>query len=201
MVTRVLIAQNTDEPTRAQQLDRLVESFAAIKKLDAGASPLSAHVFIDKTIPELLIDGRESDVIDVVREKLRKRFPVADVTQEQDHWRACTQLTMDRIEVFRFEVSRHFFRRHRTHLYAADQIGAEVLEMAPNNPSQFPRCLFLRKSDVEITPGQLAILREQQPGAQSQDISDGKQNAQRKCARDCRARAIQKVDAEIEHAG
>ena len=73
--------------------------------------------------------------------------------------------------------------------------------MAADNPSQFPRRLLLRKGDVEITPREPAIVREQQPGTQSHEISDGKQNAQRKCARDRRARAIQKVNAEIEHAG
>ena len=73
--------------------------------------------------------------------------------------------------------------------------------MAANNPSQFPRRLFLPESDFKITPGQPAILREQQPCAQSHEISYGKQDAQRESARDRRARAIQKVDAEIEHAG
>ena len=178
-----------------------MESFAAIEKLDAGASALSANVFIDKTVPELLIDGRESDVIDVVREELRKHFPVADVTQEHDYGRAGAQLAMCRLEVFRFEMSRHFFRWHRTHLDAADQIGAEVLEMAADNSSHFPRRFFLRKGDLKITSREPAIVWKQQPGAKAHEISDSKQNAQRKCARDCRARAVQKVNAEIEHAG
>src|SRR5450432_2855427 len=108
---------------------------------------------------------------------------------------------MHRIQIFCFDISRQFFRRHRTHLDAADQIGAEALEMAASDPSQFPGRFFLREGNLEIAPREAAIFREQQPGAQAHEISDGEQNAHRKCARDRRARAIQEVNAEIEHAG
>jgi hypothetical protein len=177
-----------------------MESFAASKRLDARASSLSPDVFVDMTIPEPLVDSREPDVIDVVREELRKHFPVADVTQEHDYGRAGAQLAMCRLEVFRFEMSRHVFRWHRTHLDAADQIGAEVLEMPPDNSSHFPRRFFLRKGDLKITSREPAIVWKEQPGAKAHEISDSKQNAQRKCAHDCCARAVQKVNAEIEHA-
>jgi len=200
MITGMLIAENSDEPAGTQQLYRSMESVAPIEHFDARASPLSTDILIDEPVPELLIDSRESDVINVMGEELRKRLPVADVTQKQDHRGPRAQHVMNRIEVFRFEMSRRFSRRHRPHLDTADQIGAQVLKMATDNSSQFSWRLLIRKSDVEIAPRQPAILRKQQPCDPAHEISHDKQNTQRQRAHDCCARAVQKVDAEIEHA-
>jgi hypothetical protein len=75
------------------------------------------------------------------------------------------------------------------------------LEMAPANSAQFSRRFFVREGDLEIAPGEPAILRQQEPAGEPHDIPEDKQNPQRKRARDGRARAIQKINAEIEHAG
>ena len=73
--------------------------------------------------------------------------------------------------------------------------------MAADDAAQFSRGLFFPQSDLEVSAGEPAVLGEEQPGAQPHDFSQAKQETHRKSARDCRPRAIQKVDAEIEHAG
>jgi hypothetical protein len=73
--------------------------------------------------------------------------------------------------------------------------------MAPANSAQFLSRFFVREGDLEIAPGEPAILRQQEPPGEAHEIPEGEQNAQRKSARDCRSDAIQKINAEIEHAG
>ena len=49
--------------------------------------------------------------------------------------------------------------------------------------------------------GALVLSVSYLPAAQAQEASDGEQDPHREKARDGRARAIQKINAEVEHAG
>jgi hypothetical protein len=107
---------------------------------------------------------------------------------------------MDRLEIFRLEMVRDFFRWHPAHLPAGNQVGAEALEMAANNPSQFARRFFAGKGNLKITPRKLAIVREEEPGAKAQELAETEKKPQRKRAQEGRAGAVEKINAEIEHA-
>src|SRR5438876_10368076 len=101
--------------------------------------PLSTYLQVNVTIPKSLIDRSDSFVICIMRHQLRKQFPVADMAQEQDDGPSRAQLLMHCVQIFCVDIFLQFLRRHRAHLDAADEIGAESLEMAADDPSQFPR--------------------------------------------------------------
>src|SRR3954454_2573533 len=110
-------------------------------------------------------------------------------------------MLMNGVRIFRIDISRQFFRGHRSELCAAEEIGPGPLEMAPANSAQFLPRLFVREGNLEIAPGQAAILGKEEPAGEAYEIPDDKQKPERKSARDGRSRAIQKVNAEFEHAG
>jgi hypothetical protein len=107
---------------------------------------------------------------------------------------------MDRAEIFHFYMARQFFHRHRDHLEAAKKIGAEALKISAADTAQLPSRFFSPKSDLEIPSSEPPVLRKQQPGAQAEEFSDSPEESHRQNARDGRPRAVQKIDAEIEHA-
>ena len=109
-------------------------------------------------------------------------------------------MLMNGVRIFRFDITRQVFRRHRPELRAAEEIRPGPLKMAPANSPQFPGRLFTHEGDFEVSASQAAIPGKEEPGAEAREISEGEEEPQRKPARDCRARAVQKVDAEIEHA-
>ena len=137
----------------------------------------------------------------VMRHQRPGNFPIADMTQKHDHGPAGAQMFMNGVRIFRFDISPQFFRRHRPELRAAEETGAGPLEMAPANSAQFSRRFFVREGGLEIAPGEPAILRQEKPAGKAHEIPENKQNAQGKRAGDCRPGAIEKVNAEIEHAG
>jgi GT2 family glycosyltransferase len=201
MIARVLIRKNPKKPAGSKQLDWLVKSFAAVKKLRAGSGPSSADISVNVPVPQALVRRPNSRVRRIMRDELGSQFPGPNVAQKQDHWPAGAQLRMHSVEIFGFDTACQFFKRHGDHLEAAEQIGAEPLKIPAGNTTQFPRGLFLREGDLQIPPSEPPVLREQQPRAEAQKISQGEEEADRKSARDGRSRAIQKVNAEFEHAG
>ena len=72
MVAGVLIAQNADRTAVAKQFDRFFETFSSIKHFDSGPSAHATHVFIDKPITELLVNGTISNVADEFWQDVRE---------------------------------------------------------------------------------------------------------------------------------
>ena len=83
------------------------------------------------------------------------------MAQEQNHRPASAQLLVHRFEIFRLDIARHFFQRHRDHFEAAKQIRAEPLKIPASDPAQFPQLFFIREGNLKIPPRQLAILGKQ----------------------------------------
>ena len=72
MIAGVLIRQHADAAARAQQLDHRLKSVVAIKQFQASLAPRAAHMFINETIPESLIDTRVPHETDKLRHQLRE---------------------------------------------------------------------------------------------------------------------------------
>src|SRR4051794_38694530 len=102
----------------------------------------------------------------VVRYQRPGNFPIADMTQKHDHGPPGAQMLVNSIRIFLFDITRQFFRRHRAELGAAEEIGARPLEMTPADLAQFSRRFFVREGDLEIAPGEPAILRQEEPASE-----------------------------------
>jgi hypothetical protein len=108
---------------------------------------------------------------------------------------------MECVEILRWHTAYQFFPRHRNHLEAANEIGALPLKIPAANPAKFLWRFFPCKGDLEVAARQAAILGKQEPRDEAHEASHGKQNAHRECVRDGHTPAVEKIDAEIEHAG
>jgi hypothetical protein len=86
VIARMLVCQDTDHAAGAKQFDRAMESVAPVEHFDARPSARAPDMLVDVAIAKLLVNSREPDVIDIVREHLREKFPVADVAQDDDNW-------------------------------------------------------------------------------------------------------------------
>ena len=60
------------------------------------------------------------------------------MTQNEHDWTPGAQLSMNRVEAFDFDRLRQLIERHDSDFEAAKQICAKVLEMATDEPTQFP---------------------------------------------------------------
>src|SRR6478672_7336848 len=196
----MLISKDSHGAAGAKQFYWIMETIRTIEHFHTSALTLPANIAINVGVTELLIDGPKTGVVDVMWNNLREHFPSADVAEENDDRPAIPQLLLEDVQPFGLKVLSQPLRWHRSHLDAANQVCSQPLKVAPSYSSQFPGRLFLSKGDLKITPRQPAIVREQQPCEQSHEVSQAKQEPQRKEGRDRRARAIQKVKAKIEHA-
>ena len=88
VVAGMLIAENTDGASAAEQLDGAMKSFAAIEQFNSGAAADAAHVAVDVAIAELLINGAGPNITDKVRKQLREQFPVAEMAEHEDDRRS-----------------------------------------------------------------------------------------------------------------
>ena len=72
MIARVLIGQNTDAATGSQELNHRLKSVVAVEQFQARLAAGSAHVFVNETIAESLIDTGVSHEPDELWHQLRK---------------------------------------------------------------------------------------------------------------------------------
>src|SRR4029450_13525107 len=72
VITSVLVGQNTDTASGAQQLNDRLESILPPEQLQASLAACSAHMLIDETIAKFLIDARISHEPDKLRHQLRE---------------------------------------------------------------------------------------------------------------------------------
>ena len=146
----MLVAQNADRPAAAQQFDGAMESFAAVKQFHSGASSHTADVRIDVAVTELLINRAVSNITDVVGEKLREQFPVAQMTENEHHRSAIAQLAMHRLDVFDLNVPNHFLHRHRAQFYAAKKVCSQTLKVQTHKPTHFAGSFFRVESNCQV---------------------------------------------------
>ena len=64
----MLVAENADNASAAEQFDGAMKSFAAIEKFDSGAGARATNMCVDVAVAELLVNGAGANVIEIVRE-------------------------------------------------------------------------------------------------------------------------------------
>ena len=80
LVSRMLIAQYSDGAALAKQFDCFLETFAPIEKFDSGASPQRAHMAVDVSIRQRLVNCAVTNEGGNRGKHLRLQLPIADVT-------------------------------------------------------------------------------------------------------------------------
>ena len=112
MITGVLIAQDADHAAAAEEPDRCLKTFAPVEELDAKASALLPDEAIEMAVAEFLINGAQTDMIEIVRHNLGEQFPVAEMTERDHHRLARAQLAVHFVRAFGRDQRRHFRQRH-----------------------------------------------------------------------------------------
>src|SRR4051812_484388 len=107
----MLVAQDSNETTRPEQLDRPVKTFAPIECFVTSALSGSPHMLVDIAVPKFLINGCDPGVIHVTHEHRGEQFPIADVIQKERNRAAGPQLAVDRIQILSDNMGLHFLWR------------------------------------------------------------------------------------------
>src|SRR6266851_8971861 len=189
----MLIAQDANRPAAAQQFDRAMKSFAAIEQLHAGPAANFPHVRVNEAISELLINGAVADVTDQPRQDLREQFPIAQMTEHKDDRLTGLQFAVNRIDIFDFNLPRHFFERHCADLQTANQIAAQLLKMTAHETAHLARRFFIAEGNAQIAQSKPAITSQKYPGAETKTLSGDKKKPKRKRADNGRSCAIQEI--------
>ncbi len=126
------------------------------------------------------------------------------MAEEDDDTAARAQFAVHNVFAFDRHAGGDIIERHRPHFCAREQIGAEPLEMLSRQTAQFALVIFRSpNARREIVLREPAILAgEQATPARPQNFAERKKRTRSGSSRiSADARAIQKVNAEIEHAG
>src|SRR6478735_1649468 len=141
----MLIRQNTDATTGAQQVDHRLEAIVAIEQFQPGLTAGPPHMLVNETVSQSLVHTRIPNEPNKLWHQLREHFPRSEVTQNEHHRNARTKFTRHRLDVFDLDALEDFLGWHLRQLRAAKQIGAEPAEVATHKLTQFARRLFIRK--------------------------------------------------------
>ena len=201
VIAGVLVAQNSDRTAAAQQFTRAIEPVLTIEHLYFGARATLANIGVDPAVAQLLVNRRVPHVSEVFRQEQRKQFPVPHVAEREDDAPAGGQLARHGFQVFDGRELIDFFERHSADADAAKQVCAESLELFANERANFIGRLLVPEGNRQVMPRKTPVLPRDQPRAEAGKFADAKQQPKRQRADDRRGRAIQNVNAEIEHAG
>ncbi len=200
MITGVLIAQDADHPATAQKPDRFLETFAPVKKLHPEASPLLPDELVEMTVTEFLIDRAQPPVGKMMRQDLGKQFPVPEMAEHEHDRTAGTQLAMNLVRSLGRDERGHLVERHGIEFHPAQKVRPKLLEMAPHHLRFFGLGFLAAEGDLQIAARQMPISREQNPGAKAEQTAEGKNETQRERGDQGQRRAVEEVNAKIDHA-
>ena len=110
MIARMLIRQNADAPSGAQQFDHRLKSVVAVKQFQARLATCPPHMLVDERVAQSLVDARVSHEPDELRHQLRERLPGSKVTQNEHDRNACSKLACHGLDVFDLHPLENFFR-------------------------------------------------------------------------------------------
>ena len=133
--------------------------------------------------------------------ELRDQLPAAEMAEHEDDRSSPAQLAVHFVCPLDLDTRRDLLDRHRVELHAAEEIGAEILKMAPNDPVFFCRGFFFAEGNLDVTAGQPAIVGQAQPGEKTERLSEEKIEPQRQRGDQSQGRAVEEVNAKIDHAG
>src|SRR5262245_9482782 len=124
MVPSVLVGQNTNAATGTQQIDHGLKSLLAIEQFQTSLATCPAHMRVNETIAEFLIDTRIADVPNELRHQLREQPPGSEVAQNEHYRYARAKFPVHRLDVFNLHPPQNFLGRHRSEFDAAKKVCA-----------------------------------------------------------------------------
>ncbi len=97
----------------------------------------------------------------MVWQDLGKQFPVPEVAEHEHDRTTRAQLAMNFIRSLGRDERGHLRQRHGIEFHPAQQVGPELLEMAPHDPPLSGLGFLPAEGDLDIAAGQVPISREQ----------------------------------------
>jgi hypothetical protein len=181
----MLVGQNTDAAAGAQQIDHRLKSLLAIEQFQASLAACPTHMRVNEAIAKFLIDTRIPHVADEFGHQLREQFPNSEMTQNEHYRNATAKFPVHRLDIVNRNTPEDFLWRHRGEFNATEKVSAESLEMAADKPTHFSRGLFIGKCNGNITVRQASIISGNEPGTDTEKLSNGKQKAHWDCGGNC----------------
>ena len=108
MIAGVLIAQDSYHAATAKQLYRFLKTFAPVKKLDPKTGALMPYKSIEIRVAEFLVDRAQPPIAEILRQDLRKQFPITEVTKREHHRSVCAQFLVHELCTFHGNERCHF---------------------------------------------------------------------------------------------
>src|SRR5438876_5978948 len=121
------------------------------------------------------------------------------MTQDEHHRNACAKFAVHRLDVFDLDPLEDLLRRHCREFYAAKQVGAEPPKMPTYKATQFPRRLFIAKSNLNVAFCETPIFPRNEPRTRAEEFTNREQKPQWQGCGNGRPRAIKKVNDKVEH--
>ena len=122
------------------------------------------------------------------------------MAQCDDDWPTTSQFAMHFIEPFRRNKAGHTFQWHPIKFDAGEKIRAKLLKVFAHQTADLAGGLSPRKSDLQIAPGEAAVIWQSDPTEKAQQFSKKENNRQRESGNYCQRRAIEEINAVVEHA-
>src|SRR5882724_4925359 len=110
-----------------------------------------------------------------------EQFQASEMTQNEHDRNASAKFPVHRLDIVNRNAPEDFLRRHRGEFNATEKVSAESLEMAADKPTHFLRILFIGKCNGNIAVRQASIFPGNEPGTNTEKLSNGKQKAHWYC--------------------
>src|SRR5207245_362417 len=174
----MLITQNSNRAATAQQLDCFMKTFVAIEKFNASTSTQYAHVFVDVTILQRLIDRAVPHVTDRHGKTQGLQLPIPDVAQNKDDWPTAAQFAVRRVCIVDSNIRARFVQWHRGQFQSTDKICAQSLKMTPDKPSHLAPRFFFAERDLNVAKSKAPVLSQNKPSAEAERVPKRKRDPQ-----------------------
>ena len=196
-ITGVLIEKHANCAAFPQHVHRLRETFLPLEKRKPEASPRSADMRVDITIPELLIH-RAARTRKHDRPDLRQQFPVTDVTHQRDDSALLRDERVDDFAAFDRHDALHTIPRKPSDFLRGEQVSDQRGKVAACECAELRRGLF-GKCDGEISQCDSPVLAGDEIATKPDQTTEPHNPPERKEPEHKANRAIELIDDEIRH--
>ena len=107
------------------------------------------------------------------------------MTQNEHYGNAGAKFPVHRLDIVNLDASQNFLRRHCSEFNATENVSAESLEMAADEPTHFPQGLFIGKRNGNIAFCEASIFPGNEPGTKTEKLSNGKEKPHWYCGGNC----------------
>jgi hypothetical protein len=156
-----------------------LKAFFPVEHFDTGSCAQTAHMLVNSAIAEPLVNGAVAHVADKLREKLRAKFPITKMAQEENDGPALAEMLMNDIDILDLHPLLDLIDRHGSELDAAENIGAELLEMLADEMAKLIRGRLRGEGDAKIAQGKPAIVGQDKPRPKTGELAQPKKERER----------------------